>query len=253
MARRPAPGARAERRQKAKLRYGVDIPTADEVRAIVAAATGRHRPIVVTAIFTGLRASELFGLRWDDVEPDRARLHVRQRADRSRTLGAPKPQAGRRTVPLPPLVVDTLREWRLACPRGKLDLVFPDTLGGVQGYHNFVRDGFAPTQIAAGVVRDIGRRAEDGSTIQVARYGMHAMRQWFASWCINRRADGGLELSAKAVQERLGHSSIVLTMDVYGHLFPAQDEADRSPRRSARFSAHSSTQHARDMKGETPN
>jgi integrase len=37
-----------------------------------------------------------------------------------------------------------------------------------------------------------------------------------ASWCINRRADGGLELPGKVVQERLGHSSIMMTMDVYG-------------------------------------
>lgn len=42
--------------------------------------------------------------------------------------------------------------------------------------------------------------------------------------CINRRADGGLELPAKTVQERLGHSSIVMTIDVYGHLFPRSDD-----------------------------
>ncbi|MFZ0101266.1 MAG: site-specific integrase, partial [Pseudolabrys sp.] len=43
-------------------------------------------------------------------------------------------------------------------------------------------------------------------------------------WCINRPADGGLGLPAKLVQERLGHSSIVMTMDVYGHLFPRNDD-----------------------------
>jgi integrase len=42
--------------------------------------------------------------------------------------------------------------------------------------------------------------------------------------CINRKADGGLELPAKVVQERLGHSSITLTMDTYGHLFPRNDD-----------------------------
>ncbi len=124
------------------------------------------------------------------------------------------------------MVVNALREWNLACPPGELDLAFPTTTGGLQGYHNFVRDGFAPTLIAAGVVRDSGRKNSDGSAIIVAKYGMHAMRHWFASWCCNRRADGGLELPPKAVQERLGHSSITLTMDVYGHLFPVQDEAE---------------------------
>ena len=53
------------------------------------------------------------------------------------------------------------------------------------------------------------------------------MRHFYASWCINRRADGGLELPMKAVQERLGHSSIVMTSDVYGHLFP-QAKAEAS-------------------------
>ncbi len=48
----------------------------------------------------------------------------------------------------------------------------------------------------------------------------------FASWCINRKVDGGLELPAKAVQERLGHSSITVTFDTYGHLFPIADEAE---------------------------
>jgi integrase len=43
---------------------------------------------------------------------------------------------------------------------------------------------------------------------------------------INRKVDGGLELPAKVVQERLGHSSIVMTMDTYGHLFPRGDDGD---------------------------
>jgi integrase len=44
------------------------------------------------------------------------------------------------------------------------------------------------------------------------------------SWCINRKADGGLELPGKVVQEGLGHSTIAMTMDTYGHLFPRGDD-----------------------------
>ena len=44
------------------------------------------------------------------------------------------------------------------------------------------------------------------------------------SWCINRRADGGLELPLKLVQARLGHASITMTADRYGHLFPRGDD-----------------------------
>ncbi|ORE94055.1 phage integrase family protein [Stappia sp. 22II-S9-Z10] len=226
MARRPSSSARVEKRQKARLRYGVDIPSTDEIKAIVGAAAGRHRAIILTAAFAGLRASELFGLSWADIELDQARLHVRQRADRDRNIGPPKSSAGRRTIPLPPMVVTALRDWQPKCPKGDLDLAFPTTTGKVQGYHNFVRDGFAPTLIAAGVVKASGRQDSDGKAIVAPKYGMHAMRHWFASWCCNRRSDGGLELPPKAVQERLGHSTITLTMDVYGHLFPVQDEAE---------------------------
>ena len=54
--------------------------------------------------------------------------------------------------------------------------------------------------------------------------GLHALRHFYASCCINRKEDGGLELPAKIVQARLGHASIVMTMDRYGHLFPGTDD-----------------------------
>ena len=62
-------------------------------------------------------------------------------------------------------------------------------------------------------------RDEDGKPVLQAKYtGLHALRHFYASWCINRETDGGLELPAKVVQERLGHSSITVTLDTYGHL-----------------------------------
>ena len=47
---------------------------------------------------------------------------------------------------------------------------------------------------------------------------------FYASWCINRKVDGGLELPLKVVQARLGHASIQMTADTYGHLFPRRDD-----------------------------
>ena len=175
----------------------------------------RWRPLFLTAIFTGLRASELRGLRWDDVDLKRGELHVRQRADRYNKIGRPKSEAGERTVPLPPMVVDALREHRLACPKGELDLVFPNSRGGIEHRNQIVEHGFHPAQIAAGVVDGDGE----------AKYtGLHSLRHFYASWCINRRVDGGLELPLKVVQARLGHASIQMTADIYGHLFPRGDD-----------------------------
>ena len=48
--------------------------------------------------------------------------------------------------------------------------------------------------------------------------------QIVSSRCINRRVDGGLELPLKLVQARLGHASIQMTADRYGHLFPRGDD-----------------------------
>ena len=68
----------------------------------MAVLQGRWRPILQTAVFTGLRASELRGLRWEDVDLVKCELHVRQRADRYNQIGRPKSEAGERTVPLTP-------------------------------------------------------------------------------------------------------------------------------------------------------
>lgn len=66
---------------------------------------------------------------------------------------------------------------------------------------------------------------DEGKPIMAAKYsGMHSLRHFYASCCINRQTDGGLGLPPKSVQERLGHSSIVITMDTYGHLFPSGDD-----------------------------
>ena len=231
-ARKRGKERQAEKRQKGKLKVGVDIPTREEIKAIVEAAAGRWRPLLLTAIFTGLRASELRGLRWADVDLDKRELHVRQRADRYHDIGKPKSDAGERTVPLTPILVNTLLEWKLACPKSELGLVFPTGAGNVEAHSNIVHRGLAPTLVAAGVVvPEIGpdgkpSRDDEAKPVMQAKYtGLHAFRHFYACWCINRRVDGGLELPAKVVQERLGHSSITMTLDVYGHLFPRGDDS----------------------------
>jgi integrase len=236
--RRRGKERRAERRQRGKLKVGVDIPTREEIAAFCAAVQDmrhlRHlRPLLLTAVYTGLRVSELRGLRWEDVDLKRAEIHVRQRADRYANIGRPKSEAGERTVPILPELLSVLREWKLACPKGALDLVFPNGAGKVENLGNIIQRGLIPAMVRAGVA-DVARDAdgnvicyEDGKPAVLARYtGIHALRHFFASWCINRKADGGRELPAKVVQEWLGHSSIVMTLDRYGHLFPRGDDAE---------------------------
>ena len=202
--------------QKQKLKVGVDIPTPDEIKRLIP-HLDKYRPLLLTAMFTGLRASELRGLRWEDVDLSRAKLEVCQRADRYKKIDKPKSESSERTVPLTPMVVNTLREWKLRCPKGKhgkLEFVFPTGAGEIEYHSNILQRGLEPAQIAAGIVDGKGK----------PKYALHALRHFYASWCINREKEGGLGLSPKMVQERMGHSSITITMDRYGHLFPSGDD-----------------------------
>jgi integrase len=203
---------RATGRLEKHVETGREIPRPDEIRAILGTLVGNFRPLLLTAIFTGLRASELRGLRWGDVDLDRREVHVRQRADMFGTIGKPKSKAGTRTIPLPPLVANALREWKLKARSN--ELVFPGK-GGRPLYYNVVQNAWHGAQMAANVINMAG---------QPKYSGLHALRHFYASWCINRRADGGLELPIKVVQTRLGHASIQMTADVYGHLFPRGDD-----------------------------
>jgi integrase len=118
-------------------------------------------------------------------------------------------------VPVPPLVLNALKVWKLACPIGDLGLAFPNPSGKIESHTNIVIRGFKPAQEVAGIT--VRSKAKYG--------GLHALRHFFASWCINRRRDGGLELPLKIVQARMGHSTIQMTADTYGHLFPVTDDS----------------------------
>ena len=197
-----------KKRENGKLTVGRDIPSKAEAQTILSTAAGRWRPLFATAIFTGMRASELRGLTWDDVDFERNVIHVRQRANLWGEIGAPKSAAGDREIPMSPMVVNALKEWRIACPKGPLKLVFPNGVGKVESHANIANRGFYALQIEAGIVDPGGK----------AKYGIHAMRHFFASWAIER------SFSPKRVQSLLGHSSIQMTFDVYGHLFPSLED-----------------------------
>ncbi len=227
---------RAEARHQRPVEVGTDIPTPAEIKAILAAATGKPRTFILTACMTGMRASELRGLRWQDVNLDRAEITIRQRADAYQEIGSPKSKKGRRTIPLPGPLVDALKAWKDECPTGELGLVFPTGTGSIEYHSNIIHRWYQPAQIAAGVTVDTGKVDKDGNPVLAAKYtGLHALRHFYASWCINRPIDGGLGLPAKVVQERLGHSSITVTLDTYSHLFERGDDGSLMDKAAAAF------------------
>lgn len=210
------------------------IPTKAELQAIIASATAREgriwRALVLVAIFCGLRASELRGLRWDDVDFEGRQINVNQRADVYHKIGKLKSKSAYRSIPCPSLVLNALREWKLQCPKGDLGLVFPNGSGKVEALSNIMQRGFDPIQVAAGVTALQPALDEAGKPIinnagtpvmrEVGKYGMHALRHACASLWI----EGGK--NPKAIQALMGHSTIQMTYDVYGHLF-ADSAADQ--------------------------
>jgi integrase len=201
-----------KRREVKKLEIGRDIPGKADVQRLLAVLTearwARHRPLIVTAVFTGMRVSELRGLPWSAVDFDKRTITVRQRADEWGTIGMPKSAAGQREIPMSPGVFNTLRESQLACPKGELDLVFPNTLGKVQPLSNIAHRVWRPLQKAAGLVDAVGEPL----------FNFHTLRHFAASLWIE------LGFTPKRLQSMLGHSSVQMTFDRYGHLFASPED-----------------------------
>jgi integrase len=159
----------ADKRAQRRLQIGRDFPSPDEIRRILAAAKGVWRAFLVAAAFTGLRASELRGLRWVDIDLRSGAIHVRQRADAWGTIGRPKTHSSERSIPIGPFALNTLKEWKLACPKG--ELVFPGRGGGPLVHKTIQHAGYWPAQRAAQIVDKNGK----------PKYpGLHTLRHFFA-------------------------------------------------------------------------
>jgi integrase len=192
-----------------RLTKRIQIPTAEEVRATISAAEKAWRPLLATAALSGLRASELRGLGWSHVDFAQKIIRVRRRADRWNKIGPPKSKSGLRDIPFGGNISLILQRHAETCPRGDLDLVFPNGRGRVQPLSNIWRRGLAPAQKVAGIVDDQGQ----------AKFSLHAFRHFAASLFIASR-----KFSPKEIQVVIGHASIVETFDVYGHLFAKRDD-----------------------------
>jgi integrase len=226
---------KVEKRQKQKLIVGRDIPTPDEIDALLQSTQDvRWRALLLTAIRCGLRASELRGLRWQDIDFKKAELHVAQRADAYGDIGNPKSADGQRSVPIPPKTLAALREWKTQCPKldGRQHFTFPNGAGHVENHSNLIDRGLIPAWMRAGVtvavLDDDGKPTLDDESrpVVTAKYtGLHSLRHYFASWCL-ARPPVGVGLNLKEVSSRIGHSSIQITADTYSHLLPRDDSAE---------------------------
>jgi len=171
----------------------------EEARALIDAVPEADRALWATALYAGLRRGELQALRWEDLDFDRGLIRVERSWDPMAGPIEPKSRAGRRRVPLVRGLRGELAADRLRRSGGRKGLA----LG---------RGGrpFAP----AATTR---RARERWKTKGLDPIGLHECRHTYAAFMI---AAG---VNAKALSQYMGHSSITITLDRYGHLMPGSE------------------------------
>jgi len=186
-------------------------PTKEQIAAVIKVATEKFRPWVIFAAASGVRASEFYAIRWKHLDLKAGSVTIETRVDSKRNEDTTKSEAGLREVPLGAAVVAELKKWKLKTAFAKdSDLVFPNTVGNHENHRNMRKRIFMPT-----LDRAAAEMAKGGKKFK--RFGWHAFRHFAISTWI----EAGL--SPKTVQTFAGHSSLAVTMDRYGHLFPSDD------------------------------
>jgi integrase len=184
----------------------------EEIDALLRAAVPAYRPVLATAIFTGLRQAELLGLTWADVDFDGGVVHVRRQLDRSGIHVQPKTPQALRSVILMPSLAQLLREHKSrSAHREHGDPVFATRTGRPMYYRNVSRRGLAAAMHKAALDRE-----------GELRLRFHDLRHCFASLLI---AQG---LNVVFISRQLGHASPSFTLDVYGGLFDRAEHARRA-------------------------
>jgi len=239
-----------KRKRRADAR--VTLPSKDDLDVLLkAAAEGpfalRDTAIVHLLMFGGLRISELLGAADEAVELRRSgsnvanaggTFHVQETlCSRWTVLGDVKSDDGLRDVPLGATTSASVREWRAA--RGPAEPMVVDgqrrpgrlfpappglRFGQLWSYQDFRRLCWNPLMARAGLVEDApGKPAKDRKrrTLKVVAFGPHTLRHVYASLQI----ESGV--TPKKMQQLMGHATLAMTMDLYGHLWsdPVGDQA----------------------------
>lgn len=189
-------------------------PTLDPEEArrfLDAAREDRLYALYVLAILHGLRRGELLGLRWADVDLEVGRLSITQAmkmVNNRPAFGEPKTARSRRLVELTALAVEALRRHRHEQKKERLafgpdyqdhGLVFCQVNGKPLDPHNMLKRSFKRLLKTAGIAKDLH---------------LHDLRHTCATLLLKQG------VHPKVVQERLGHSNISMTMDLYSHVLP---------------------------------
>lgn len=223
IARNPARYAKPPKQARGEMK----AMTEEQAKAFLKAAEAdKHHALFALLISTGLRPGEALGLKWTDLEVDRFRVQrsLTRQGVRGWALTEPKTPRARRTIVLPPTVLDLILSHRARQAEQRLKVgphwkdhgfVFTTALGEPLEQTNVYRRSFIPTLERAKLGTSEGEG--EGRTFKPG-FTMYSLRHTAASLAL--RAG----VNVKVVSAMLGHASVVLTLDTYTHLVESQQE-----------------------------
>jgi integrase len=189
-----------------------------------AAGHYRLKAIFLLATATGMRQGELLGLKWDDIDFESGKLTVQRTLARVKgkfILKEPKSKRSRRTIKLPRYALDALHEHRKAMlAEGNLSapVVFCTRTGNYIAKSNFIRYTFKAALARANKQARMEAEKTESEPDLLPDIRFHDLRHTHATQLL---AAGH---SIKAVSQRLGHAGIELTLRVYAHVLPSDDD-----------------------------
>lgn len=221
-------------RQKARERRALTLNQATQLAAELKEERRDGRVVAVwLALATGIRRGEALGLTWENVDLDHKRIHIVQQYANDKRIRAPKSENSMRWIGIDDGTVTFLGEWKAqqaremevqgmvqgtktpVCTSTTYGLIDPNCFSRWRRQF-FVDHGLGHYETVRQFMPNVGR--EVTKRVYVG-FNFHELRHTQATLLIGQGAD------IKTVQHRLGHSSASLTMDVYAHAIPANDEA----------------------------
>lgn len=184
-------------RQSAKREKAPEVLDATEIKAILERLTGPYKVMVFVAAGTGLRVSELLGLKWQDFNFDAELINLERGVVRQH-IGGMKTEASRKPLPLSVGLAEVLRDWRAETPYAGLDdWVFP----------SLDKSGKQPLWANSAMEKRVRPAAESAGIKK--RVGWHTFRHSFATMLKANNED------VKTVQESLRHATSKITLECY--------------------------------------
>ncbi|MFJ1545465.1 tyrosine-type recombinase/integrase [Streptomyces sp. NPDC088246] len=197
----------------------VTPPTVAQVEAMARGMPPYIRAAIVTLAGSGLRIGELLGLKVADVDFKAGSIRVERQRLQSGKIGPPKTAKSRRTVPVGEVVTDALLGHLAARP--STDWLFTMEEGEPLNYRRWKTEwNCARRWLQAEENKAAGR--EGRKPVELPHMVTHDLRHFYASALIA----GGA--SVKQVQLVLGHASAVITLRIYAHLWPGEEDRTRS-------------------------